>query len=200
MGPMSIAPLDIEPVSSPIHVVTEYSGSVKELIVGWKYRGRTQTTKVLAARVVDFLRDQGLVNAFDVVTWAPTSARRRRGRGYDQSELLATTIARTLHRPCRHLLRRDDSPPQTGRSRLDRMSDAPHFIARPVRRLPRILVIDDVVTTGSSLRSAELALRRQGARDVVLCAFARARDRGSHCGERDTPVNSRTCSIASLGS
>lgn len=109
---------------------------------------------------------------FDIVTWAPTSARRRRRRGYDQSELLARAVARRLGLPCRRLLTRDRSCHQTGRSRQERLDNGPVFKARPLRRPSRVLVIDDVVTTGSTLRAAGHALDLAGAAKVVLFAAA----------------------------
>jgi hypoxanthine phosphoribosyltransferase len=104
------------------------------------------------------------------VTWAPTSARRRRRRGYDQSELLAHAVARRLGLPCRRLLFRDRSGHQTGRSRQERLRLGPVFTARPLRKPSRVLVIDDVVTTGSTLRAAGHALDLAGAAKVVLFA------------------------------
>ena len=53
----------------------------------------------------------------DVVTWAPTNARRARRRGYDQAEAIAQAIARQLGVPCRRLLYRAHGTPQTGKSR-----------------------------------------------------------------------------------
>jgi len=108
----------------------------------------------------------------DVVTWAPTSVGRRRRRGYDQAELLARAVAWRLGVPCRRLLTRveDGSDPQTGRTRQERLV-GPSFVAR--RRVRgAVLLVDDVVTTGATLRSAEAALRAGGATAVHCIAAA----------------------------
>jgi predicted amidophosphoribosyltransferase len=109
----------------------------------------------------------------DLVTWAPTSASRRRERSYDQAEVLARAVAWRLGVPCRRLLRRaDGSPPQTGRTREERLDDGPAFEAR--RRVRgTVLLVDDVVTTGATLRAAEAALRAAGA-EAVHCVAAAA--------------------------
>jgi predicted amidophosphoribosyltransferase len=109
--------------------------------------------------------------AIDVVTWAPTSETHRRQRGYDQARLLARAVARRLNRPCRPLLTRQPGPPQTGRARADRVT-GPVFVTRG-RVDRRVLVVDDVVTTGGTVVASARALRHAGARDVIALAAAR---------------------------
>jgi competence protein ComFC len=155
----------------PIIAVGRFEGDLRRLVVQWKFHRRTFLTRVLAIMVVEVLRQRGEQVNVDVVTWAPTSDRRRRRRGYDQAELLANGVARQLRVPSRRLLRRDGERSQTGRSRVERLVDAPRFHARPTREPLRILVVDDVVTTGSTLRSARRALLAAGHREVTLVAL-----------------------------
>ena len=86
-------------------------------------------------------------------------------------DLAARSVAR--HLGCRpgRLLVRAPGPPQTGRTRDERL-DGPAFRARG--RVPRrVLVVDDVVTTGATLTAAAVALRRAGATRVVAATVAR---------------------------
>ncbi|MGA0877962.1 MAG: ComF family protein [Ilumatobacteraceae bacterium] len=167
------------------HAADSYRGETRRLVTALKYRNDTAAVVELADRLVAAIRADSLIGesrtmsgsvSFDVVTWAPTSSRRRRRRGYDQSELLARAVARRLGLPCRRLLFRDRSRHQTGRSRRERLERSPVFTARPMRRPGRILVIDDVVTTGSTLRAAGHALELAGATKVVLFAAAATPD------------------------
>jgi len=108
-----------------------------------------------------------------VVTWAPTTAARRRQRGFDQAELLARAVARRWGLPCRSCLVRAPGPAQAGRSGAQRRTN-PRFRARG--RVPSaVVVVDDVVTTGATAAAAARALRAAGTSRVLAVVAARAR-------------------------
>jgi predicted amidophosphoribosyltransferase len=113
-----------------------------------------------------------------VVTWAPTSDRRRRARGFDQAELLARAVARRLRRPARRLLRRVPGPPQAGRSHDERLANPRFATVRPCAA--PVLLIDDVATSGATLSRAASVLRRAGAPAVHGLVVARAPRPGQH--------------------
>jgi competence protein ComFC len=156
-------------------VAAAFSGRVRDVLLGFKYRNRRAVAGHLAGLLVNRLVTAG--RAVDVVTWAPTSRRRRRERGFDQAELVARHVARQLGVPCRRLLERADvDGPQTGRARDARLQ-APLFRAHPNVPPARVLLVDDVVTTGATLRAAAAQLERAGATEVVPAAFAATPDR-----------------------
>jgi predicted amidophosphoribosyltransferase len=151
----------------------EFTGRARSVIHGLKYQNRRAVITHLAGLLAGRLRDVGIRPGIDItaVTWAPTHGARRRERGYDQAELLARATARVLGVPAVRLLDRvDRSGPQTGRTRLERES-APAFTGRRSRH-QSVLLIDDVVTTGSTLAAASGALRTAGVRRVVCSAVA----------------------------
>ena len=115
----------------------------------------------------------------DTVTWAPTTAAHRRARGFDQAEALARATAKALRARPMRLLRRIGGTAQSGASREARLA-GPRFGGRARAAQRRILLVDDVVTTGATLRAATAALMDAGAAAVHVAACARrGRDRFS---------------------
>jgi predicted amidophosphoribosyltransferase len=161
------------PRTGDVIAAVPFAGRARDVLLGFKYGNRRQLAHHLAGLLVNRLVAEGLTpDDFDVVTWAPTSVGRRHRRGFDQAEVVARRVAAQLGLPCRRLLERHDSSgPQTGRDRADRLH-GPVFRASPSAARRRVLLIDDVVTTGSTLRSADAALRAAGARSVQRAAVA----------------------------
>ena len=161
-----------QPGSHGVRAALPFTGRARKVVLGLKYRNRRQVARHLAGLVVNAIVAVGDQHDLDMVTWAPTSDARRRSRGFDQGELVARHVARQLGVPCRRLLvRSGGSATQTGRSRIERLH-GPEFVARPGLDGRRVIVVDDVVTTGATLRAAAAALRHAGVVEPRLYAVA----------------------------
>ncbi|HWC97249.1 MAG TPA: ComF family protein [Candidatus Sulfopaludibacter sp.] len=158
-----------------------YEGTLRSLIHLYKYAG----IRTLARPLSDLLsaalpRDE----AFDLVTPVPLHWRRQWQRGFNQSELLAQAISRRSGIPAQRTLKRVRSTAtQAGLSNTGRRKNmTAAFECRRDLTGKRILLIDDVMTTGSTAAACALALKRGGARRVALLTIARVDRRMDQAG------------------
>jgi predicted amidophosphoribosyltransferase len=184
------------PAAHGVHAALPFTGRARRVVLGLKYRNRRQVARHLAGLVVNAVVANGDHRDLDLVTWAPTSPTRRRSRGFDQGELVARHVARQLGVPCRRLLvRSGPTVAQTGRSRVERLN-GPEFIARPGLDGRRVIIVDDVVTTGATMRAAAAALRHAGADEPRLYAIASTPARSATAGRRHHVVPVRSTLVA----
>ena len=155
-----------------VNAASVFEGEVRTAIISLKYRNRRRLARPLAGILSSaILQEHAGCVPFDCVTWAPTTRSRRRQRGIDQSELIARHVASTLCIPARNLLKRMSRETQTHRTRHERLV-GPVFRAHEAAVGQRILVVDDVTTTGATLHASRRAFHRIGAELVECWAVA----------------------------
>jgi ComF family protein len=150
---------------------------LKETLLSLKYAGRARLASALGRLAFRALVAPGELDAGAAVVPVPLHWRRRRERGYNQAELLARAIAGAADRPCcRALVKVAPRPPQAGLSAAARLRNAAGaYRARLPGRLlgARLLLVDDVFTTGATAEACTRALLRAGARSVDVLTVAR---------------------------
>ena len=167
-----------------------YEGTVREAILRMKFHGRGDAAKPLGA-LVAACAAQRYPAGFDAVTWVPVSRKRLRERGFDQARLLAEGVCRYWRKqrtdpldalfPERLIVKRRDNPAQSGLrdASLRRANVSGVYAITPgaqIRRR-RILLVDDVCTTGATLRECRETLLQGGAESVVCAAVALTEER-----------------------
>lgn len=150
-----------------------YEGTLRELVHLFKY----ECIRTLASPLGRLLvRAVPVDTAIDAVVPVPLHWRRRWARGFNQAELLAAEAARSRGVPVlRALRRRRHTPTQTGLTHAQRrknIAGAFTLTGKPVEGL-RLLLVDDVMTTGATLSVCAALLRRAGARSVLAATLAR---------------------------
>ena len=152
-----------------------YGAPLDAVIQGLKFRRLDYLGRHLAEALSDGLGEA--LAGFDAVVPVPLHWRRRLARGYNQAEQIGKPLARLLGLPLLPALRRSRStPPQTSLGKAERLANLRRAFWTPhPRRLHqlRLLLVDDVATTGATLDAAAAALRRAGASGVTAVVAAR---------------------------
>lgn len=157
--------------------VFEYDALMKQSMSDFKFNGRVDNGEYFASEAVKLYRDSILRFAPDALVPVPIHASRRRRRGYNQSELLADYIGKKLGIPVIKdmLFRRKRTSFQKllGKSsRAQNLSKAFGFnsgaynINKINSRYKRVMIVDDIYTTGSTLESCSRTLLRNGVSEV----------------------------------
>jgi ComF family protein len=177
------APLGM-PVAMPAGLVqmewcATFSGPVREAIHALKYGGERRLVEPLAEALALRWARAGVGGS--LVTWVPVHPSRRRERGFDQAEELARAAAHRLGLPVRPCLeRRRRTAAQHALGQQERMGNIGGvFVARTDARESLagawVIVVDDVLTTGSTLAGCASALRDAGVAAVSGLTVARDR-------------------------
>lgn len=159
-----------------------FAGPVRRALHRLKFSGWRAVAQALGqamASVADWPEDpagRSALGRAQAVTWVPVSRARRARRGYDQSKALAAVVARRLDVPrVRLLARPGDSGPQARRSGEERRRALLGAFASTGRSPPdRVVLVDDVLTTGATAAECAGVLRAAGASEVVLLTAARS--------------------------
>lgn len=158
-----------------------HAGAWRRLVHALKYRHARRLAPYLAGLLHVRVRSWGWQP--DIVVHVPTSAERRRVRGYDQAELLAGALASLIGRPHLSALRRRHATSKLvglGRGARGAALEG----AFSARYLPgrRVLLVDDVLTTGATLGAARRALLDAGAAEVRAAVVARTSSADAEAG------------------
>jgi ComF family protein len=149
------------------HAVFEYGGPVADAIQHFKYDGRSDLGAALGSVMAEHAHHWA--GRVDAVVPVPLHWRRRRARGYDQAALLARPLAKSLGVPAllRGIRRVRNTPRQVNLPHAERQRNIAGAFApwRP-HGVGRVLLVDDVRTTGATLRAASEALRAGGVAEV----------------------------------
>lgn len=159
--------------------LSEYKAPLTGWIKAMKYHGQWPIAEWLAKEMATTIREatnrQGDAAAPAVVTHVPMHHRRRLARGYDQAQILAEGVGRSLNLPTAPLLKRVmATPKQSTVNRQDRIKNVKNAFAAAEVDLTgvHVLLIDDVKTSGATLKACTRTLKRAGATRIDAAVLA----------------------------
>ena len=152
-----------------------YEGYVRDAVLRFKFGGMQGYAVQFAAWMAQRVQTE-LAGTYDWISWVPCSFQRKWARGFDQAELLARELAKQLETDCICTLKKiRNTPRQSGISdaarRRANVLGAYKAVDPEMFRGKRILLVDDVLTTGATICECGKVLRLAGSGDLV-CAVA----------------------------
>ena len=156
-----------------------YKGNVAKSIRRFKFYNGRSYAKFFARAIAMKLKEDPFEQEIDVLTWVPISPGRRFQRGYDQSELLAKALGKELGMtPVRTLKKIRNTDPQSGihnsAKRRANVFNAYQVVDGDRLKDKRILLVDDVITTGATISECAKTIMVSGAECVYAVAIAAA--------------------------
>ncbi len=156
-----------------------YERDVRESLLRYKFHHLTAYADIYAIFIAETI-DENHVSC-DIITWVPLSRKRLRKRGYDQARLLAGELSKIYSIECCRLLRKKRNNPAqsgTGSAEKRRANVAGVYTAVEQEKIKdkTILLVDDIVTTGSTLSECASVLLAAGAKEVRAVTVARKRN------------------------
>ncbi|MGA8942247.1 MAG: ComF family protein [Thermoactinomyces sp.] len=157
-----------------------YTDLVKEWVQTFKYRGKESLALPMGNWMTEVVKKHYQEKGISLITFVPMHGERQKQRGFNQAERLAKVIGKNMRLPVLPLLQREKATaPQSKRTRLERLLsvDNAFVLAKGLpdrgRRRETLLIVDDVYTTGATVRACAKVLRKGGFGQIYAVTFAR---------------------------
>lgn len=160
-----------------------YMGAVRRAICDYKFNGKKFNGYSLSEAVLSSIKDVYYKDmGFEIITCVPMSKDRKNERGFNQSEFIAKYVAEQLGKPFENLLCRDSGAAvqheMTYKERISNNDDSFHIVSSDKVRGKKLLLIDDIMTTGMTLSRCSTILRESGAERVFCASVAISKEYG----------------------
>jgi|SRR5699024_3898934 len=152
-----------------------YNRYIRELVIDFKFNKKSYLYKPFGEIMVDTILDQKITD-IDLILYIPSHRRKEAIRGYNQSELLGKYISQTLNIPISYnnLIKIKSTKDQSTLNKDERQNNLKGaFKIKDKREIyeKRILLIDDIITTGSTIIETSNILMENEAKEVVALSF-----------------------------
>ena len=159
------------------YACVEYTAAERDIIHSFKYKDKAYLGRNLAEILYDRIKIEEI--EFDIVIPVPMHMKKQRKRGYNQAAVLAMSLAKFMEVPYggNILVRVAETEPMSGLGAIERKNNIQHAFDVPSDKKSdiagkRVLLVDDIYTTGSTADSCSSALMASGAEEIFIITFA----------------------------
>lgn len=164
-----------------IYYSLSYNRFTREMIKNYKYNGKNYLYKPFGLIMVKTIKNKNIDKNIDGVIYVPVHRRKEALRGYNQAELLARYISENLNKPllCNNLIKIKWTKEQSHSNKIDRMINLKNSFQIKNANLiegKKLLLVDDIITTGSTMKECSKVLINAGAKEIIGLALTSSKN------------------------
>lgn len=164
------------PYINKVYYSLLYNRLMREMVKKYKYEGKNYLYKAFGEIMMGTIKTNGLESHIDIIAYIPAHRRKEALRGYNQAKLLAAYIAEKLDKPLlkNNLIKLKWTENQSHSNKVDRivnLKDSFHIKNPTEVMAKKILLVDDIITTGATMEECSRVLINNGAHKVIGLAL-----------------------------
>lgn len=158
--------------------IFKYEGIIRNKIIEYKFEDKGYLYKVFAKIILSDKKTCNFIKKYDVIIPVPISKKRKKKRGYNQSELVANELAQKLNQDIWTdiIIKKKDNKPQSELNKLERIKNVEDIyeINKPIEvKNKKVLLLDDIYTTGSTVNEIARKLKQNQTQEIGVITLAK---------------------------
>jgi competence protein ComFC len=164
-----------------VYYSLSYNRFIREMMKNYKYNGKNYLYKPFGEIMIRTIENKKIAEDIDIIIYVPTHKRKEALRGYNQAELLAVYISKNLEKPLlrENLIKTKWTKEQSHSNKIDRIINLKgSFQIKDSSEIERkkILLVDDIITTGVTMDECSRVLINNGAKEVIGIALTSSKN------------------------
>lgn len=158
--------------------IFKYEGIIRSKIIEYKFEDKGYLYKMFAKIILSDKKTCNFIKKYDVIIPVPISKKRKKKRGYNQSELVANELAQKLNQDIWTdiIIKKKDNKPQSELNKLERIKNVEDIyeINKPIEvKNKKVLLLDDIYTTGSTVNEIARKLKQNQTQEIGVITLAK---------------------------
>ena len=158
--------------------IFRYEGIIRNKIIEYKFEDKGYLYKMFAKIILSDKKTCNFIKKYDVIIPVPISKKRKKKRGYNQSELVANELAQKLNQDIWTdiIIKKKDNKPQSELNKLERIKNVEDIYERnkPIEvKNKKVLLLDDIYTTGSTVNEIARKLKQNQTQEIGVITLAK---------------------------